>query len=154
MSACFGIKVKKTNTYKNKAIQQTEGHLECFTYCNLVLPYFVPRADSMAGKVKVFSSWGLWNWQIGSRLLLYMNSEHPDEHHGQPTRYNKKKNEYGCFATDLTRITKVSLYLTVSPDGGRQGDTATWLHLSLQSPLRGRWQYGCCLQWQIAGEEV
>lgn len=49
------------------------------------------------------------------------------------------KLEYGCLATDLTLITEVSLYLTASPDGSRQGDMATFLYATTQSTLRGRY---------------
>lgn len=91
-------------------------------------------ADSMAGKVKPLSSWGLWNWQIGSRLLLYMNSEHPSKHYGQPMKYNKKL-EYGCLAADLTLITEVGLSVFDSVSRWQNGK-GTWPHgrFLLRSP--------------------
>lgn len=76
--------IKKTNTSKAQSFNKYKATWKISLF--LVLPYFVPWVDSQAGKVTVLSSCRLWTWQIGSRLLLYMNSEHPDKHHGQPMR--------------------------------------------------------------------
>lgn len=140
MSAYFGIKVKKANTYENRAIKWTEGHLECFMYSRLVLFCFVPTADSMAGKVKSVELMGtveLADWVKVAPLHELWTSGWTSW--PMSVQYNKKKSEYACLAADLTLVTEVILYLTVSPDGSRQGDMAIWPHLS----PRGRWQHGC-----------
>lgn len=77
-----------TNTCKNKAIQQTEGQLHVLRTLSLFCHIFYSGLTAWQER---WSSWRLCDCQIGLRLFLYMNSEHPDGHQGQPTRYDKKK---------------------------------------------------------------
>lgn len=95
--------------------------------CPALLLY--PQLTTWQERLKVLRSWGLLNRQTRLRLLLYMNSEHLGEHHGPCPWSTIKKLEDACLAVVLTLITDVILSLTVSPDGRKQGDMATWLHL-------------------------
>lgn len=141
----------------NAANKQTEGRLKHFRDSWNRFPPQICTFELTEQQER----WERWaeTGRPGTRFLLYMNFQTSrwtlwPTHVAQSKWGEKNKLEYGLLATDLTLISEVSLHLAASPDGGRQGDVATWLRLPLQSPLRGRWQCSCCLLWQIVGEEA
>lgn len=74
---------------KTRQFNKQKATWNIFMYSKLVLLSVYAQLTAWQERWKVLSSWGPRCWQIGLKFL-YVNSEHPGEHHGLPTQYNKK----------------------------------------------------------------